>query len=230
MPFVRAPSLDTINRTYRNIDIAIQHQMDDVANLTTRIAKLKVTSPAHGRPSRDARLPDQAKRPFNVTPHVAVTTAAALNAERSAQKLKRALLAVRKEPLLNTQAASAPPPPRAFQTPQKGAPGLSFGTPVKGLLFPQTPSTPLPVEFTFPEDDFSPSPFQPSPRRGAGVGTKRHSLPVKRSPAQPSPSPLPPPTFEWGPLPSFMTPEKKPASLENSLGGSWVADDFRKKA
>jgi len=193
--------LDTINRTYRNIDIALQHQMDDVADLTTRIEKLKVTSPSRGHSSRDSRLPDPAKRPLNVTPHVAVTTAAALNAERSAQKLKRALLAVRKEPLLNTQAASAPSPPRAFSTPQK---------PVQGQLFPQTPSPPLPVEFTFPEDNFNPSPPQPSPRRGAGAGTKRHSVPVKRSPGQSSPSPLP--AFEWGPLPSFMTPEKKPTS------------------
>ena len=41
--------------------------------------------------------------PYNVTPDVAVTTAATLNAERSAQRLKKPLLTVRVEPLLNIQ-------------------------------------------------------------------------------------------------------------------------------
>ncbi|KAH9068189.1 hypothetical protein EDB83DRAFT_2593303 [Lactarius deliciosus] len=59
------------------------------------------------------------RRPLGVTPHVASTTAAALNAEQSAHRLKEALLPVRTEPLLNTQAAHAKPAPRAFDTPQK---------------------------------------------------------------------------------------------------------------
>ena len=44
---------------------------------------------------------------INVTANIAVTTAAALNAERAAQRLKKALMNARKEPLLNKQAAEA---------------------------------------------------------------------------------------------------------------------------
>ncbi|KAF8882536.1 hypothetical protein BD779DRAFT_918412, partial [Infundibulicybe gibba] len=125
----RAPSLDTINRTYRNIDIAVQQQADEVSALASRLAKLNVTSlslsnsgpttPAAA--ARDPRLPDSvSRRPYNVTPHVAITTAAALNAERSAQRLKRALLVVRTEPLLNTAAAvRAAQTPVEFMTPKK---------------------------------------------------------------------------------------------------------------
>ena len=59
------------------------------------------------------------RRPLDVTPHVASTTAAALNAEQAARRLKEALLAVRTEPLLNKQAANARPALRAFDIPQK---------------------------------------------------------------------------------------------------------------
>ncbi|KAJ7914887.1 hypothetical protein B0H13DRAFT_1611176 [Mycena leptocephala] len=123
-PGLRAPTLDTLNRTFRNMDIALDNQTSDVEKLTARVSKLNVKTGqrnGHAPGARDARLPDPVsrQRPLNVTPNVAVTTAAALNAERSAHKLKRALLHVRKEPLLNTQAASAPPAPLAFKTPQR---------------------------------------------------------------------------------------------------------------
>ncbi|KAF8072174.1 hypothetical protein FPV67DRAFT_1371218, partial [Lyophyllum atratum] len=97
-PGLRAPSLDTINRTYRNIDLAIHQQSHQITHLKKRVAKLRIHTPTSTSKStsssspmsmsrigaRDARLPDPVQRPYNVTPHVAVTTAAALNAERSA--------------------------------------------------------------------------------------------------------------------------------------------------
>ncbi|KAG1870708.1 hypothetical protein DFJ58DRAFT_652794 [Suillus subalutaceus] len=84
-PSLKAPSLDTVNRTFRNIDISITQQGGDVAKLQQRMSKLDISS--NGLGSRDKRLESSVKKPSAVIPHVAVTTAAALNAERSAQKL-----------------------------------------------------------------------------------------------------------------------------------------------
>ncbi|KAJ7056555.1 hypothetical protein C8F01DRAFT_1257223 [Mycena amicta] len=223
---LRAPTLDTLNRTFRNMDIALDNQATDVEKLAGRVAKLSMASSQPNRHSgRDARLPDPVarQRPPNVTPHVAVTAAAALNAERSAHRLKRALLAVRKEPLLNTQAASAPPAPLAFKTPQRtGAPVPTFSL---GSL--PSPVTPNMVGFDFPEDDFNPSSPPPSTRRGGGGGSRSRvstSVPLKRSPGQAPVTPSPP-AFDWGPIPTFGKP--KPVSPENSLSGSWVSDGFK---
>ena len=158
---------------------------------------------------KDLRLPDdESRRPFSVTPHVAITTAAALNAERSAQKLKKALLAARKAPLLNNKAAQAAPARITFKTPQKIAPpdnsesDYAFKTPISGTLFErETPQTPL-QEWLFPEDNFSPLPSPPT-RRGAGR-TKKHAsnVPLKKSGG----SPQAPVSFDWGPLPGFSQP------------------------
>ncbi|KAJ6577346.1 hypothetical protein B0H19DRAFT_1019727 [Mycena capillaripes] len=228
-PGLRAPTLDTLNRTFRNMDIALDNQTSDVEKLTARVAKLNMKTGqrnGHASGARDARLPDPVtrQRPFKVTPHIAVTTAAALNAERSAHKLKRALLTVRKEPLLNTQAASAPPAPLAFKTPQRAGLGLGLG-----LIGPSTPPqlTSMPG-FDFPEDNFNPSP-PPSIRRGAGASGKTrlsNSVPLKRSPGGFPATPSPPPSFDWGPLPSF---QKKATPASPDLSGSWVADGFGSK-
>lgn len=195
----RAPSLDTINRTYRNIDIAIGQQADDVASLASRISQLDLSTSLDLPSARDPRLPDRAKRPFNVTNPVAITTAAALNAERSAQKLKHALLATRKEPLLNTTAVSAPAPPTAFKTPQKLGPAtnLGFSTPDNSHL----------VGFDFPDEssrEISPS----GSRRGAGFKRNNIARSVKRSPGNAAAQGPPAPAFDWGPLPTFNPPAK----------------------
>ncbi|KIL59565.1 hypothetical protein M378DRAFT_169073 [Amanita muscaria Koide BX008] len=204
-PSFKAPTLDTVNRTYRNINLAISLQTEEIADLSERISKLRVSTPRKALlPSqRDPRLPDnQLRRPFNVTPHIAVTTAAALNAERSSQKLKKALLAARKEPLLNDKAAHTPAARITFKTPTKmGAFSIGPSPKSPGPLFPvEAPQTPLP-EWSFPEDDFNPSPSPPM-RRGAATRTKMHTsnAPLRKSggPSQP-----PPATFDWGPLPAF---------------------------
>ena len=117
---LRAPTLDTINRTYRNIDIAISQQSDDISHLATRMSKLKIRRPrdSPAPSSRESAGSEDSqflaatakvdkRSSVNVTPNIAVTTAAALNAERAAQRLKKALMNARKEPLLNKQAAEA---------------------------------------------------------------------------------------------------------------------------
>ncbi|KAG6884149.1 hypothetical protein C0993_000926, partial [Termitomyces sp. T159_Od127] len=127
-PSIRPPSLDSINRTYRNIDLALNQQAAKIALLKKRFAKIRSSSQSSiSNPSspsshlkRDPRLPSpQSNHRLAVTPDVAATTAAALNAERAAHRLKRALLQARSAPLLNTTASLAPSPPLSFNTPQK---------------------------------------------------------------------------------------------------------------
>ncbi|KAH8117765.1 hypothetical protein DFH11DRAFT_857205 [Phellopilus nigrolimitatus] len=124
-PGMKPPSLDTINRTYRNIDLAIEMQTQQIATLTSRVAKLSMdtidsalhnsTAPARSKrftdensfSSRIDSVNDDSKKggfKRQVTPSIAASTAAALNAERSAMRLKNALSKARKVPLLNTQA------------------------------------------------------------------------------------------------------------------------------
>ncbi|KAF9000641.1 hypothetical protein BDQ17DRAFT_1426983 [Cyathus striatus] len=207
-PGLKAPSLDTINRTYRNIDIAIEQQSHTVSKLASRITELDIGgSKTPKKNTRDARLPDTASRRPNVTPSVATTTAAALNAERSAHNLKRALLSIRSVPLLNKEAASAPPAPVVFNTPQKSEDStlsFEFKTPIKGPIFSvpvQSAVTP-PSNWSLPDDDFSPTVWTPTQRRAGGSGQKKHgSVALKRSPGM-SPTPAAS-AFDWGPLPKF---------------------------
>lgn len=201
----RAPSLDTINRSYQNIDRIILERSDQISDLTARISKLDVEDVVNS-PRRDSGLGDLGSgRPCNVTPDVAVTTAAALNAERSAQRLKKALLEVRKEPLLNTKAISTTPNV-LLMTPQKPS-NQPSAFPV---LLPPSPSSSSSVSMfdwtSLPEDNFNPN-ASPSPqsRRGGGGQRKHPSVPLKRSTDHPeaSASTSIAPSFDWGPLPSF---------------------------
>ncbi|KAH8094446.1 hypothetical protein BXZ70DRAFT_947463 [Cristinia sonorae] len=236
-PAVRAPSLDTINRTYRNIDLAISQQAHDVAQLSTRVSKLKIDerrkSTSLAKSKGERRMPEdsifapsgrsKSTPPRDVTPNVAATTAAALNAERAAQKLKKALLSVRREPLLNTQAADARSVPVDFKTPHKPSTGseagpstLSFN--LDNISFPTLGQTPAAQtsSWTLPPFDINQSPDSPSPAEPAHArhrvhsgGSKYHqrAVPLKKAPGTPvtqgapSASPSPVTTFDWGPLP-----------------------------
>ncbi|KAF9650194.1 hypothetical protein BDM02DRAFT_3066742, partial [Thelephora ganbajun] len=85
----KAPTLDTINRTYRNIDIAIARQIEDINKLSSRMSKLDLKSLQKSKPSstRDKRLPDRSSKggkAVNITSSIAATAAMTLNAERSA--------------------------------------------------------------------------------------------------------------------------------------------------
>ncbi|KAF7299422.1 hypothetical protein MIND_00892000 [Mycena indigotica] len=129
-----------LRRTVRAVQDRVQKLESHLHEHKKRLSRADSGKP--GLRGRDKRLPDPVgrQRPLNVMPDVAIPTAAALNAERSAHKLKRALLGIRKQPLLNTQAASATPPPLSFQTPQRGFPiqfGLDPVTPMMGFDFPE---------------------------------------------------------------------------------------------
>ncbi|KAF8838595.1 hypothetical protein BDN67DRAFT_70954 [Paxillus ammoniavirescens] len=200
-PGLRAPSLDTMNRTFRNIDIAIDQQKQEVSKLRLRMAKLDITE---GAGARDKLAGSSSKQPMNVTPNVAATTAAALNAERSAHRLKHALLATRTQPLLNT-VVTAMPTPTSFQTPQKATTAKREVGAAKGVSpLPATPTlnfpTCLPVWTPLSPSEFGESVSHDiSPSRNRG-GSKHHQKPIvlkkNASPAgatQTSP-------FEWKPV------------------------------
>jgi len=211
-PSIRPPSLDTVNRTFRNIDIAIDQQRQEVSQLRHRMAKLEFSGVVG---ARDQLVVSSMKRPLNVTPNVAISTAAALNAERSARRLKKAMLASRTQPLLNTTATGSPVP-TSFQTPQKPTavkPGVK--TPdVKvpddaSMSFPSTLpswSPPPPTEFGSPE----PHDITPSRNRG---GTKHHSKPIvlKKSASPVGATQLSP--FEWQPVEPIRPASSLPFSL-----------------
>ena len=173
-------------------------------DLAARISKLNAKDVANS-PQRNSRLGDWGSgRPYNVTPDVAATTAAALNAERSAQRPKKALLAVRKEPLLNTKAASTPNV--LLMTPQK----LSNQPSAFPALSPPSPyslSSASILDWTsLPEDNFNPNAsLLPQSRRSGGGQRKHPSVPLKRSTgaSETSASASTAPSFDWGPLPSF---------------------------
>lgn len=240
--------MDTLNRTYHNIDIAITQQEDDVDRLTARVSSLHLT-PSQGEPRRDSRLPmdlkdTHAKRPINVTPNVAVTTAAALNAERAAQRLKGALLRVRKEPLLNVQAVGSSAPALEFNTPQKPLAlpeptssqspfslNLPSWNPVPGAALPSpapsgfssSPQTPQWGSPAFhPESPDSPTPMHSASLRQRGSSSnKLHAKPlaIKRSPGPSTPSVPPPPAgFSWGPLPGVVPMKTLSADVRKKDG------------
>lgn len=193
-PVFKAPSLVTAHRTFKNIDIAIQQQAHDIADLSSRLAKLDISSLRSATATNSGSRYSGTRRSFNVTPNVAVTTAAALNAERSTQRLKNRLLSLRSEPLMNTKSLTAAKPPVAFSTPGKPAappmqsPSMNFDLP---SAFPSSPS---------------PSPAGPSSRRGAAFSSKHlKSATLKKTFSSPDHQhSAPPPSDFWGPLPSFF--------------------------
>ncbi|KAF7424308.1 hypothetical protein PC9H_009615 [Pleurotus ostreatus] len=193
-PAFKAPSLVTAHRTFKNIDIAIQQQAHDIADLSSRLAKLDISSLRSATATNSGSRYSGTRRSFNVTPNVAVTTAAALNAERSTQRLKNRLLSLRSEPLMNTKSLAADKPPVAFSTPGKPAappmqsPSMNFDLP---SAFPSSPS---------------PSPAGSSSRRGAAFSSKHlKSATLKKTFSSPDHQhSAPPPSDFWGPLPSFF--------------------------
>ena len=183
----RPPSLDTVNRTFRNIDVAIERQKHEMSLLRQRMAGLEIG----GVSTREQVAVSSPKQPLNVTPNVAITTAAALNAERSAQKLKKALLASRTQPLLNTSAV--------VKTSVVEVPKSVFA-------LPPAPATPM-MSFPLSLPAWTPPP--PSGFAGPAMhdlslsrnrpGLKHHQKPIalKKNPS-PAGSTTPPSSlFEW---------------------------------
>lgn len=220
--------MDIINRTYRNIDIAVDHQAQQVTQLTSRLKKLKLSSNQQLliQFTRDNRLPDP-KRPYNPTPSVVINAVNALNGEVSAQRLKRALLSVRQQPLLNTKAI-ATSAPLAFNTPQKQlvkseprspilGPGLQLASPSPSMQSPAW--NPMPFDDS-PLHELSPrrrekahkSPYSHRLRKDSNVSPSASASPSTRYP--------PTPSFDWGPLPVIAPAKELPFSFSKSPASS----------
>lgn len=235
--------MDTINRTYRNIDLAISQQEDDVDRLVDRVSKLKINPPQAVTP-KIGRLPlelreSPGKRAVAVTPNVAATTAAALNAERAAQRLKGALLRARKEPLLNKQAVGTVASALEYSSPQKllgsSESEVSWKPPASSDLL-ATPTWTMPA--FQPQSPGSPTPTHPGARRKETTGLGKHAKPIRRPTGSPNSSTTssPPSGFSWGPLPGvapkttlsidLRKKEDEEDSGTQSLSSSWVADGF----
>lgn len=213
---LRPPSLDTINRTYRNIDLAIQQQAEEVACLSQRLSKLDLTiSPS--RSAIDFRS-SPSKRLQDTTPNVAATTAAALNAERAAQRLKSALLKVRKEPLLNKQAVDAPTAPSELdflKAAKEEKKEFSLGSSLfnSNAATSETPAWSPPLDQS---DSATPS----GPSHGHRQRESRHgkSVQLKKSGGSATSSATSPPSgFSWGPLPPAPVSKESASKLPFSL-------------
>ncbi|KAI5478768.1 feruloyl esterase-like protein [Pseudohyphozyma bogoriensis] len=114
----RTPSLDAVNRAVRNITVAVTEKTFELDDLAIRLDMLRVgpNSPAATPKSRQRALSIEdpftssplrgstKSTPQTFHPNVVATAKAALSAERSVSVLKKALLAVRPAPLLNTTA------------------------------------------------------------------------------------------------------------------------------
>ncbi|PIL29894.1 transporter [Ganoderma sinense ZZ0214-1] len=258
-PSFKPPSLDTINRTYRNIDAAIEQEEDDLANLAERIAQLELTTTqfSSSASARDRRLPDRNNQRVGreVTPNIAASTAAALNAERSAQKLKKALLSARKQPLLNTKAVDAIPQERGGKGQKALQPDFSLNAEMafaaglnSGITAstsggePSTPQWSAPPRWSLPafNIDLNTSPTSGlSGGRSRGQREKQHAKPIQMNQGVKSTLPPPPAGFSWGPVPIIQPKTtisilagfgnlKGKGKEENGLSDSWVADDFGK--
>ncbi|RXW21717.1 hypothetical protein EST38_g4112 [Candolleomyces aberdarensis] len=218
---IEKASLDTVNRSFRNIEIALGQKGDNIAALAVRFPKVKISraTPSLSTPVRDPRLPDRVRPPVNVTPNVAATTAAALNAERGVHRLKKALLAARKEPLLNNSVNISKPPPLGFDSPLRTPPkpelaktGASGTAPVFSLPSSFSGgSFDIPVKneaqnaFALPTmTSVRPPYFLEVPTAGVWPRGSISSVQLpKRSPGTPTPAA---PSFDWGPMPTFHKP------------------------
>lgn len=122
---IRTPSLDSVHRAVRNITAALTEktfELDDLGNrldlLRLKPSSSSVSTPSTSRSRKPISTPDDAflvastrkglaKTP-QVTPPEAIATAkAALNAERKAAMLHRALLVVRSNPVINRTASAS---------------------------------------------------------------------------------------------------------------------------
>lgn len=176
-----------------------------------------------------------------------MSTAAALNAEMSANKLKRALLAARKEPMLNTEAAKKMPASQDYVVPvpvkeePQTPPQLSMFSYCRLLVCRMLTCVALTGS---PDDSFSPSSDDYSLHgQRRAKGGKFHQPPIH---LKKSVSPTPPPAslFNWGPLPNVAPPAPTSAlpfdlkksmspapnsSTPPSLSASWVTEGFNIK-
>lgn len=177
------PTLDTIDRTCRNIQLALDEQRRALDQLSDRIDAMSPQTSIFLKSS-------QASSPSinSVAPPFASLAAAALNSERSALKLRDALLTARKRPLLTM----------ATMKPEDLDPlDISFPNPPPEWQLPPMTQTGLGLSFPPPVTVSTPMAGSASRRRGSEK--KPNAVTLKNSPVfAPDGSKS---DFDWGPLP-----------------------------
>ncbi|KDN48832.1 hypothetical protein RSAG8_02819, partial [Rhizoctonia solani AG-8 WAC10335] len=175
----KVPSIDTINRTMRNIDSALAQKSDEIASLTTRVDRMKLKAPRRKASMNTAPL----VFPPAENEKIKLASATALNMERSSLRLKNALLQARTETPLNTMAVGAPveEKPNALAKVMPPEPSVP-ATPVAPVL-PTVPSaTSTPSFPVFAQPPGTPNPFAP------------------KAPAMPAKTPVPSGGFSFTPV------------------------------
>ena len=199
--------------------MAIDFQVEQVAILTSRLKKLNTSlnRPSSHLLTRDSRLPN-ARRPYSSFSYGQLTATNALNGERSAHKLKLALLSVRQQPLLNRNATTAPAAPLAFTTPTKlvkaGPQSPSLGFDLKPFSTSETAQS---LAFNPGALDGAPHDMGMRRRAGSRGTTKGNRSPNSGIFSTSVPSP-PAPPFDWGTLP--IIPQKKSLPFGFSMSPS----------
>ncbi|KAM0787301.1 hypothetical protein ACM66B_007077 [Microbotryomycetes sp. NB124-2] len=160
----KAPSLDSVNRAIRNISLAVTEKTFEIDELAVRLdlMRVKLDSPVKSRAAKlqanarqaivqDAlsssvlRASPAGKARPAVHPGVLATASAALQAERSAVILKKALLACRPSPIVN-KVACEPPRALSLHEPLSDLRAAFAAGPITGdrLPLPRRPPPPSP--------------------------------------------------------------------------------------
>ncbi|CAE6440870.1 unnamed protein product, partial [Rhizoctonia solani] len=157
----KVPSIDTINRTMRNIDSALAQKSEEIVTLTARVDRMKLKGPR--------RKASTAVAPLALPPaeneKIKLASASALNMERSSLRLKNALLQARTETPLNTTAVGAPveEKPNTLAKVMPSKPPVP-ATPATSMVLPTMPpatSTPASTFPLFSQPPATPNPFAP---------------------------------------------------------------------
>ncbi|GJJ08548.1 hypothetical protein Clacol_002766 [Clathrus columnatus] len=194
---LQAPTLDTIDRTCRNIKIALDERTDIVDKLSERVEALS--------PRRKPRYPVIGTNLGPLSPASAASTAvAALNSERFCLSLKNALFQTRQRPLFTDTVTKAPSTTKSFNL--DTAPNLSKSE--KSYSSPIYNNT-----ITTPPDSGSDSFLNNHESVDRRRQSRKHTsiaVPLRNSAAEEATTSTTSSSFNWGPLPSIVsTPSKK---------------------
>ncbi|KZW02766.1 hypothetical protein EXIGLDRAFT_703530 [Exidia glandulosa HHB12029] len=211
---IEAPTLDTVNRTCRNIDIALDQRAAEVSRLVTAVDALRI-SPAVASPPRVKTNAETSKHARQASVAHARAANDALAAENTAARLKNLLSRARTEPLLSV--ASDAPAVQTLRQSQSQHQSQSQSTaavaPASRPLFGSTASA-LPSSGSL--NFFN---------RDTTASTSAPIAPLFNATSFPKTPPPALPAFNW-PTATALTPTPSPdagdstSSLANRAGGS----------
>ncbi|KAH7092837.1 hypothetical protein BKA62DRAFT_663553 [Auriculariales sp. MPI-PUGE-AT-0066] len=211
---IEAPSLELVNRTCRNMDIALEQRSSDISSLTARVNSLdlsrKASKRANGVPAVQ-NFSSDARSSSNTQVYVKAADIA-LASESTAVKL-RDLLDKTRPAAVVTKIDSARPPLRTLPPPISKSPPLGSSLPLGSsqgelpLMFPPGQTIKWPSGLASSSSPGS-APTPSAADRASGSSSKRstrHQESVKIGSTRAEGSPSPASAFNWGPLPGRTT-------------------------